>query len=35
VSADVKEGADVVKAILEAGEIVIDAVDGAEPQDKA
>jgi hypothetical protein len=35
VSTDVEEGAAVVKAILEAGEIAVDAVDGAKPQNKA
>jgi hypothetical protein len=35
VTADVEEGAIVVEAILEAVEVVIDAVNGAELQDKA
>jgi hypothetical protein len=32
VPADVEEGAAVVEAVLETGEVVIDAVDGAEPE---
>jgi hypothetical protein len=35
VATDVEEGAAVVEAVLEAGEIVADAVEGAEPPDKA
>jgi hypothetical protein len=35
VAADVKEGAAVAEAILEAGQIVVDTVKGAEPLDKA
>jgi hypothetical protein len=35
VAADVEEGAVVAEAVLEAGEIVTDAVKGAEPLDKA
>jgi hypothetical protein len=35
VAADVEEGAAIVEAILEAVEVVIDAVNGAELQDKA
>jgi hypothetical protein len=35
VVADVEEGAIVAKAVLEAGEVVADAVKGAEPSDKA
>jgi hypothetical protein len=34
VTADVEEGADVTEAVLEAVEIVVDAINGAEPQDK-
>jgi hypothetical protein len=32
---DVEEGAAVAKAVLEAGKVVADAVEGAEPPDKA
>jgi hypothetical protein len=35
VAADVEEGAAIAEAVLEAGEIVADAVEGAEPPDKA
>jgi hypothetical protein len=35
VATDVEEGATVAEAILEAGEVVTDAVKGAEPPDKA
>jgi hypothetical protein len=35
VTADVEEGPAVAKAVLEAGEVVVDTVDGAEHQDKA
>jgi hypothetical protein len=35
VSADIEEGAAIAKAVLEAGEIVANAVEGAEPPDKA
>jgi hypothetical protein len=35
VAADVEEGAAVAEAVLEAGEVVVDAVEGAEPLDKA
>jgi hypothetical protein len=35
VAADVEEGAAVVKAVLEVGQVVADAVEGAEPLDKA
>jgi hypothetical protein len=35
VSNDVEEGAAVAEAVLEAGEIVADAVEGARPLDKA
>jgi hypothetical protein len=35
VAADVKEGAAVAGAVLEAGYVVADAVEGAEPPDKA
>jgi hypothetical protein len=35
VAADVEEGAVVAEAILEAGQIVADAVEGAEPLEKA
>jgi hypothetical protein len=34
-STNIEEGSTVVKAILEAGEIVVDIVEGAEPQHKA
>jgi hypothetical protein len=34
VAAYIKEGAVVTEVILEAVEVVIDAIDGAEPQDK-
>jgi hypothetical protein len=34
-AADIEEGAVVAEAIVEAGEVVTDAVKGAEPQDKA
>jgi hypothetical protein len=30
-----EEGAAIAEVILEAGEVVVDTVDGAEPQDKA
>jgi hypothetical protein len=32
---DIEEGATVAEAILEAGEVVTDVVEGAEPTDKA
>jgi hypothetical protein len=35
VAADVEEGATVAEAILEVGQVVVDAVEGAEPLDKA
>jgi hypothetical protein len=35
VPADVEEGAAVIEAVVKAGEVVIDAVEGAEPQNKA
>jgi hypothetical protein len=35
VAADVEEGAAVAKAVLEAVKVVTDAVEGAEPLDKA
>jgi hypothetical protein len=35
VTADVEEGDDVAEAVLEAVEVLVDAIDGAEPQDKA
>jgi hypothetical protein len=35
VAADVEEGAAVAKAILKVGQVVIDAVEGAEPPDEA
>jgi hypothetical protein len=35
VAADIEEGATVAEAFLEAGKIVADAVEGAEPPDKA
>jgi hypothetical protein len=35
VAADVEEGAAVVEAVLEVGQVVADAVEGAEPLDKA
>jgi hypothetical protein len=35
VAADVEEGAAVVEAILEVGQVVVDTVEGAEPPDKA
>jgi hypothetical protein len=35
VAADVEEGADVAEAVLEVGQVVADAVKGAEPPDKA
>jgi hypothetical protein len=35
VAANVKEGTAVVEAVLEAGEVVADVVEGAEPLDKA
>jgi hypothetical protein len=35
VAADIEEGADVAKDILEAGKIVADAVEGVEPPDEA
>jgi hypothetical protein len=35
VAADVEEGASVAEAVLKAGEVVADAVEGAEPPDKA
>jgi hypothetical protein len=34
-AADVKEGAAIVEAVLEVGKIVADAVESAEPPDKA
>jgi hypothetical protein len=34
VAAYIKEGAIVTEAVLEAVEVVIDTIDGAEPQDK-
>jgi hypothetical protein len=34
VAADIKEGAAVAETVFEAGEVVFDAVEGAEPQDK-
>jgi hypothetical protein len=35
VAADVEEGAIVAEAVLEVGQVVIDAVEGAEPLDEA
>jgi hypothetical protein len=35
VAADVEEGAAVAKAVLEVGQVVADAVEGAEPPDEA
>jgi hypothetical protein len=35
VAADVEEGADVIEAVLEVGQVIADAVEGAEPPDKA
>jgi hypothetical protein len=35
VAADVEEGAVIAEAILEVGQVVADAVKGAEPLDKA
>jgi hypothetical protein len=35
VAADVEEGAAVAEAVLEVGQVVVDAVKGAEPPDKA
>jgi hypothetical protein len=35
VAADVEEGAIVAKAVLEAVEVIVDTIDGAEPQDEA
>jgi hypothetical protein len=35
VAADVEEGAAVAEAILEVGQVVADAVEGAEPLDEA
>jgi hypothetical protein len=35
VATDVEKGATIAEAILEAGEVVADAVEGAEPPDKA
>jgi hypothetical protein len=35
VAANVEEGATVAEAILEVGQVVVDAVEGAEPLDKA
>jgi hypothetical protein len=35
VAADIEEGAAIAEAVLEAGQIVADAVEGAEPPDKA
>jgi hypothetical protein len=35
VAADVEEGAAIAEAVLEAGKIVADAVEGAKPPDKA
>jgi hypothetical protein len=35
VTADVEEGAAVAEAVLKAVEVVVDAINGAEPQDKA
>jgi hypothetical protein len=32
VTADIEEGAAVAEAVLETGEVVVDAIDGAEPQ---
>jgi hypothetical protein len=34
-AADVEEGATIAKAVLEVGQVVIDAVEGAEPPDEA
>jgi hypothetical protein len=34
-AADIEEGAAVAEAVLEVGQVVIDAVKGAEPPDKA
>jgi hypothetical protein len=34
-AADVEEGATVAEAVLEVGQVVVDAVEGAEPPDKA
>jgi hypothetical protein len=34
VAADVEEGAAIAETVLEAGEVVFDAVEGAKPQDK-
>jgi hypothetical protein len=35
VAADIKEGAAVAKAVLEVGQVVADAVEGAEPPEEA
>jgi hypothetical protein len=35
VAADIKEGVIIAEAILEVGQVVVDAVEGAEPPDKA
>jgi hypothetical protein len=35
VAADVEEGAVVTEAVLEVGQVVVDAVEGAEPPDEA
>jgi hypothetical protein len=35
VAADVEEGAAVIEAVLEVGQVVADTVEGAEPPDKA
>jgi hypothetical protein len=35
VAANIEEGAAVTEAVLEAGEIVADALEGAKPPDKA
>jgi hypothetical protein len=35
VAADVEEGAAIAEAVLEAGEVVADAVEGTKPLDKA
>jgi hypothetical protein len=35
VATDIEEGAAITEAVLEAGEVVADAVEGAEPLDKA
>jgi hypothetical protein len=34
-AADIKEGAVVAKVVLEVGQVVADAVEGAKPPDKA